>query len=107
MAVVPVDFGKEARESARAFARLMKIVDTNEAAILANPGRYLDMASKRLAEAERFASDLYDALHGPWAASIQRMDGPPEMLQLDTVTIDRRDYAALLALKALINARGP
>lgn len=103
MTVIPVDFGMDARKSARAFARLMKLSAELDADILSHPGKYLDMASKRLAEAERFASDLYNALHTPWMASASMSAEPPKMIPPDTIQVDRRDYEALQALKKLIN----
>lgn len=101
--IIPVDFGKEARESARSFARLMKLVNERDEDILAHPAKYLDMAGKRLAECQEFRMKLYDALQTPWAASLTSPnDAPPEQLKPDTVIIDRRDYEALQALKGLI-----
>lgn len=102
--VICRDFGKEDREAARAFARLMKIAEDAENDILNDPGKYLAMASARLAEAEQFKARLYDALHLPWAASATPFDpSKMPMLQPDTVTVDRRDYEALQAVRQIID----
>lgn len=100
MTVVTVDFGKDARESARQFARLLSLADEMDADILANPSKYLDMASARLAEAERFKYDLYNAIHTPWMAKSFSEPAPTKLP--DIIQIDRRDYEALQSVKALI-----
>lgn len=101
--VIEHNFGKEDREHAQRLARLLGLFAGNDADILANPGKYLAMASRRLAEHERFINQLYDALHLPWAPSGEPFSEvlapslPPPAMQ-----IDRRDYEALQALKPLI-----
>jgi hypothetical protein len=102
--VVRRDFGKEDREAARAFVRLLKIALDAEDEILANPGKYLAMASEKLAEAEQFKARLYDALHMPWVPKINyRPDAAPTLNDVSTVTVDLRDYEALQALRQIID----
>ena len=101
--VIRRDFGKEDREAARAFARLMNIAEEIESDILNNPGKYLAMASARLAEAEQFKARLYHALHLPWAASALISAKPPTLNHPSKVTIDRRDYDALWAVRQIID----
>lgn len=103
--IIKHNFGKEDREHARRFASLLKIVLDQEEDILANPGKYLALASERLAEQEFFFLALLDAIRIPWSVNLSEVLGPPAMLQPDVVRIDRRDYDVLQALKKLIRDR--
>lgn len=105
--VIKPDFGKEAREFARGLARLLKLVDEREQDILDNPSKYIDLASRRLAEQEVFIHKLWEALRLPWLVSMPSpwINQPPRMIEPDLVRIDRRDYEAFQAVKALINSR--
>ena len=52
---------------------------------------------------ESFARQLHDAMREPWTLITDR--APEDLVLPQTITIDRRDYEVLQALKALIEAR--
>lgn len=62
MSVTPIDFGKDRREAARTFSRLMGLVEAHEAAVLADPVKYLDMAGKEIGRLRHGIREARDAL---------------------------------------------
>lgn len=103
--VIKHNFGKEHREHVRMFARLMGLAEKMDAAILADPVEHLRKAGERIAEQEDFIQKLREAIIEPWALQLQPNDGSVQPMKLDMVHVDRRDYEALQAVKALLNSR--
>jgi hypothetical protein len=86
--IVEQDFGKKDRDAARSFARLLHLVNETEADILANPGKYLDMAAAELVKARRLTLDLYKAIQKPIC---MRPDWtPPD--RMEVLYIDKEEY---------------
>lgn len=101
--VIPHNFGKEDREHARRLHELLKLVAERDEDLLANPGKYFEMASKRIAQLQGLFHQMDDALLEARAVQADyRPDQPPRMP--DTITIDRRDFDALQKIKAIIQA---
>lgn len=101
--IIKHDFGKEDREHARRLANLLQLVKERDEDLLSNPAKYFAMASERLAEQFRLLQDISDALKVPWMVSSEPFK-MPEKLEIDIMSIDRRDYEALQAIKALIRS---
>lgn len=105
--VIKHDFGKDDREHARRFARLLKLSEDHEAAILADPVKYIEIAGEAIAEQEQFVRLLKEALRTPWLTTLQKSpaDEPLTMNRIETINIDRREYDALQSIKLLLNSR--
>jgi hypothetical protein len=100
--IIDHDFGKEDREHARRLAKLLRLVDETEKDLLANPGKYFDMASKKIAEQELLLRALSDAIRTAWMVKLEPSHEPPAYLPPDILRIDRRDYEAYQTIKELL-----
>ncbi|BBB99419.1 hypothetical protein [Bradyrhizobium phage ppBeUSDA76-2] len=101
--IIDHDFGKDDREHARRLAKLLRIVKETEQDLLANPGKYFDMASKKIAEQELLLRALSDAIRKSWMVKLDDPSlGPPTYQQPDMLRIDRRDYEAYQAIKEML-----
>jgi hypothetical protein len=104
--IVEHDFGKDDREHARRFARLLNLAGRAEKDILSDPVKHIQMAAQLLAEKEDLINRLRDALRIPWMVDMARpvTDEPPGLHRPETIVIDRRDYEALQAIKGLLRS---
>jgi hypothetical protein len=92
MSIIQHDFGKEKREIARRFRRLLNLDDFHDPNVLANPVPYLERASKRIYQLEK---TLFEAAQAARAVSGQ--PGTPEMIQ-----VEKAEYERLLHCRAII-----
>lgn len=101
--IIDHDFGKDDREHARRLAKLLRLVEETEKDLLANPGKYFDLASKKIAEQELLLRALSDAIRSSWMV---RLDAPgrepPSYQPPDVLRIDRRDYEAYQTIKKML-----
>ncbi len=90
--IIQHDFGKERRETARQFRRLLNLDALHEANVLANPVPYLERASERIFQLEK-------ALFEAAAAARPATEGPaaPEMIQ-----VEKAEYERLLHCRAIV-----
>jgi hypothetical protein len=104
--IVEHDFGKDDREHARRFARLLNLAERAETDILADPVKHIQLAAHLLAEKEDLINRLRDALRIPWMVDMAKpmADEPPDLHRPETVVIDRRDYEALQTIKGLLRS---
>lgn len=98
--IISHDFGKSDREHARRLADLLNLLKDREEELLANPGKYFALASERLSEQQKLLHALSDAVKLPMTACF--CSDPPAVALPDVVRVDRRDYEALQAVRALI-----
>ncbi|HYE38242.1 hypothetical protein [Methylocaldum sp.] len=97
--VEPVDFGREKREAARAFARLLGIVETHEAAIRADPVKYWKIAGEEISRLRLLLDDARDSLRPTFD-----LWGPPSPAYLppETITVMKDELERLRACARII-----
>jgi hypothetical protein len=100
--IVPVDFGKDQRESARKLARLLGLVEQRERELLANPKPFLDRAYEEVLRLQLVLKRAHDALQPP--APVEITTEPPSFMALDVVSIPRDEYDRLRAMAAVIRS---
>lgn len=82
------------------FIKLMGLIEKNEAAILQNPIKYLDMASKEIAEAKQKLRSVQDALF-PGLDPVE-MFSEPTYEPLETIVVTKKDYDCLCAARSIL-----
>lgn len=88
MSVIEADFGRSARESARKFARLSRLIEEREADILRDPVKYLDLASAEILRLRRAMEYSLSALDPPPVT----WDAEAAVQPLRTVVVVRDDW---------------
>lgn len=68
--VVEVNFGKEGREASRKLARLLGLIEQQEAAILADPVHYVKQAGANLARLQASIREMREVLKEDMDCSI-------------------------------------
>lgn len=99
MSVIEHDFGKERRETARAFNERVGLERRHEAKVLENPLPYLERAGERIFRLEAALTDAAAAAREPLGES--SAEAPPA--DRETVTIDKAEYERLLRCRAIID----
>lgn len=99
--LLAVDFGKQARESARTFARLMGLAEELPTDILANPEKHLVAASAEIRRLRKIIEDARDSLRRPISLRAWT-EGPVQFHPLSTVMVDRDEFARLRQMEARI-----
>jgi hypothetical protein len=102
--VVKVEFGKDAREAQRAYARLSGLVEEQEQDFLRDPAKFFRHAASELHRRDQYIRSLEDAIR-PNVEISTRAD-PITYEPMETVRVMKRDYDLLVKLKELIR-RGP
>lgn len=101
--VIEVRFGKEEREYARKFARLLGLVEQHDADVLADPIKHIKLASEEIARTRRQIQDARDAYRSSCAVSCVQDDEPISSLNiLDTLHVPRRDWEALQQMRKIV-----
>ena len=98
--VVNVEFGREAREAQRAYARLSGLVGEQEQAFLRDPAKFFQHAASELSRRDQFIRDLEDAMLPSVAVSLEAT--ATSFDPIETVVVTRRDYELLQTLKERI-----
>lgn len=100
--VIKVEFGKEAREHARRFARLIGLLDRHAEDVLRDPISHMGRASKVIA-------DLRIQIHEARVAWERRNPitnyTPTEdimAVSIDTIVVPKRDWDALQEMRRII-----
>ncbi len=100
--VIQHDFGKEERESARRFARLVGLVEERNQDILANPIKYLDQAHDEIVRLRLFIEELIDLTYSETTMTVSnrlsRCAAPETML------VKKCDYEAFVAIRDRLRA---
>jgi hypothetical protein len=94
------EFGKEARESARRLARLLGLIEQNESAMLADPRRFMDMASERIYRLQCQIERAQDALRSPLLFAAE--GEPVSYSEPAVMRVYRDEYERLRAAAAII-----
>ena len=97
MSIINHDFGKQDRKTVQRFARLLKIVEEQEADILKDPIKHLRIAGDEIARCHLFIRDLIDLTHRPVSDWLRRDIRPPFD---DTVRMLKSEYDRLKAVES-------
>jgi len=95
MGVIEHEFGKERREIARRFRRLLNLDDFHDSNVLANPLPYLERASERIFQLEMTLFEAAKAAHPSLNAETAG----------DTVQITKTEYEALLRCREIVESK--
>ena len=100
--IVSVDFGKDQRESARAFARLLGICEERSADILARPEFYLEQAAAEIHRLRDALRQAGDALRLP--AMYYEQDADALCQPIQTIRVVKDDYDRLRRCAEIVEA---
>lgn len=96
--VIEVEFGKKQRETIRAFARLLGLVEDYEADVQANPAKYIAMAREEIAWMRRRIEDAREVARRPVRAiAADEPIGP-----LKTVVVPADEWEALQKMRDIV-----
>ena len=107
--IVPVDFGLQANEMKRRFARLLNLAERQREDMELNPFPYLEAAGERMAEMQREMQNAYDGLrHCRPVFRISEHDQlRQQVMRAPDVRITHEDYERLKRLEQIVLAWAP
>lgn len=100
--VVAVDFGKEDREHARRFARLMGLLEAHEEDVLRNPGKHLKLAHDEISRLRRSIDGIRRAYRRSTGPVITNHETPIHEMRVETIIVSQREWAALQEMRRSI-----
>lgn len=100
--VIPHDFGKEHRETARSYARLVGILEDRAEAFIGNPSAFFADAGDRITALRLALKDAERALR-PGPVQLVR-DSDLIAPTMDTVVVCRDEYERLCKCAAIVRA---
>jgi len=101
--VVPVNFGKDYNDAARALARLMGVVEEHHKRVLADPVAFIKLAHEEIAKLRRMMIEAIDALRDPRLShSIVAGDVPPTLETFRDIRLPLSQYEALKRCEAIV-----
>lgn len=97
--VVPVDFGKEDREHARRFSRLMGLVEQREADILREPGKYLKQSYEEVSRTRMAVEQIKSTWRRAMMPKYVDYSGPITPEGRETIIVRKHEWDALQAMR--------
>lgn len=96
---IAVDFGKERREASRILARLLGIIEAQEAELLADPLRLFKLATNEIGRLQRVLHDARGALAPSFSFGLAEDAARPSF---DVIRVPRDEWDRLRACAAVI-----
>lgn len=93
--VIDHDFGKADRETVRRFCRLMNILEQHERDVIADPGKYLTMAAKEVAETRHAIFEAWEVVAIATGATVLDYSAGPSLHMPEVIRVNAVEYRAL------------